>query len=103
MAEKQEMGVKMGLGGALLCSAQLQAPLAEREGPEDPNLLSHVGGWLCFTAVRRQTVLNAPSLQRMNDPCPDAGHLSGSITYPLGVCRLARVSMGKQWPCLLQA
>ena len=103
MAEKQEMGVKMGLGGALLCSAQLQAPLAEREGPEDPNLLSHVGGWLCFTAVRRQTVLNAPSLQRMNDPCPDAGHLSGSITDPLGVCRLARVSMGKQWPCLLQA
>lgn len=50
MAEKQEMGVKMGLGGALLCSAQLQAPLAEREGPEDPNLVSHVGGWLCFTA-----------------------------------------------------
>ena len=94
MAEKHEMGVKMGLGGALLCSAQLQAPLAKREGPEDPNLVRHVGGWLCFTAIRRQTGLNAPSLQRRKDPCPDAGRLSGSITYPLDVCRLAWVSMG---------
>lgn len=70
MAEKQEMGVKMGLGGALLCSAQLQAPLAKREGPEDPNLVSHVGGWLCFTAIRRQTGLMLPAYRGGKTPAP---------------------------------
>lgn len=95
MAEKQEMGVKMGLGGALLCSAQLQAPLAEqRERGLKTLTWSAMWGLAVRHCMRRQTELNSPSLQRMKDPCPDTGHLSGSIPYPLGVCRLVWVSTG---------